>query len=72
MRWEDRPLWYDLYESFPPKEEPRFDRPKPNLPLKQIFYQEDKIRAYFFNAPKNLTSIKCFLLLDYFKVAKKT
>lgn len=45
LKWEDRPLWYDIYEAFPPKEEPRFDRPVPNIKLKHIFYEEDKIRA---------------------------
>lgn len=45
LNWEDRPLWYDVYTSFPPKEEPRFDRPAPNIKLRQIFYEDDKIRA---------------------------
>lgn len=45
MAWEDRPLWYDIYEAFPPKEEPRYDRAVPNMPLKKIFYEEDVIRA---------------------------
>lgn len=43
--WEERPVWYDIYEAFPPKDEPRFDRPIPNMKLKKIFYEEDKIRA---------------------------
>lgn len=46
LKWEDRPLWFDIYEKFPPKEEPRYDRPAPNIPIKNIFYEEDKIRAY--------------------------
>lgn len=45
MGWEERPLWYDIYETFPPKDEPRFDRPVPNMKLKEIFYEEDNIRA---------------------------
>lgn len=45
MNWEDRPIWYDIYEAFPPKDEPRFDRPAPNLKLKPILYKEDKVRA---------------------------
>lgn len=45
LKWEDRPLWYDIYEAFPPKDEPRFDRPAPNMSLRKIFYEEDKIRA---------------------------
>lgn len=45
MKWEDRPLWYDLYNVFPPKDEPRYDRPAPETPVPAIFYEEDKIRA---------------------------
>lgn len=45
LNWEDRPIWYDVYAAFPPKEEPRFDRPAPNIKLRQIFYEDDKIRA---------------------------
>lgn len=45
LKWEDRPLWFDIYEKFPPKEEPRFDRPAPSIPLRKIFYAEDKARA---------------------------
>ncbi|XP_044745838.1 probable 28S ribosomal protein S23, mitochondrial [Coccinella septempunctata] len=53
-RWEDRPLWFDIYEAFPPKDEPTFSRPAPNLKLRQIFYQEDKIRAQFHKRNKYL------------------
>lgn len=45
MKAENRPLWYDLYEAFPPKLEPRFDRAAPNIPVREIFYKEDPIRA---------------------------
>lgn len=44
---ENLPLWYDVYKTFPPKYEPRFDRPAPETPLKNIFYEEDLIRAKF-------------------------
>ncbi|XP_055534016.1 probable 28S ribosomal protein S23, mitochondrial [Wyeomyia smithii] len=47
MKWDDRPLWYDVVVAFPPKEEPRYDRPAPNVPLRSIFYAEDKIRAIY-------------------------
>ncbi|RZC34970.1 28S ribosomal protein S23, mitochondrial [Asbolus verrucosus] len=60
LSWEDRPLWYDLYEAFPPKEEPRFDRPAPNLPLKKIFYEEDNIRALFHQRNKNIGATNMF------------
>ncbi|CAH1160057.1 unnamed protein product [Phaedon cochleariae] len=54
LNWQDRPLWYDIYEAFPPKEEPRFDRPIPNMKLKTIFYKEDKIRAMFHRNNKHI------------------
>ncbi|XP_043239692.1 probable 28S ribosomal protein S23, mitochondrial [Amphibalanus amphitrite] len=43
----DRPLWYDIYEAFPPRLEPRFDRPIKVKPVQPIFYQEDSVRARF-------------------------
>nr|XP_019551126.2 28S ribosomal protein S23, mitochondrial-like [Aedes albopictus] len=47
MKWDDRPLWYDVVKAFPPKEEPRFDRPAPNVTVRPIFYAEDAVRAKF-------------------------
>ncbi|XP_017483292.1 PREDICTED: probable 28S ribosomal protein S23, mitochondrial [Rhagoletis zephyria] len=47
MRFEDRPIWYDLYAAFPPKLEPRFDRPAQDIKIKNIFYAEDVARAKF-------------------------
>jgi len=43
----DRPLWYDIYEAFPPRLEPRFDRPVKIVPVMPIFYPEDTVRARF-------------------------
>ncbi|XP_074037765.1 small ribosomal subunit protein mS23 [Leptinotarsa decemlineata] len=61
LSWEDRPLWYDIYEAFPPKDEPKFDRVVPNIKLKKIFYEEDKIRAMFQrNNKQNLGSTNLF------------
>ncbi|CAG9857912.1 unnamed protein product [Phyllotreta striolata] len=60
INWADRPLWYDVYEAFPPKEEPRFDRPAPNMTLKKIFYEEDKLRAMFHRNNKHLGSSNMF------------
>lgn len=48
MRVEDKPIWYDVYAAFPPQLEPRYDRPAANINVKQIFYEEDVIRAYVF------------------------
>lgn len=45
MKPQDKPLWYDVYEAFPPKYEPRFDRPASKEEIRQIFYPEDLIRA---------------------------
>ncbi|XP_065076159.1 small ribosomal subunit protein mS23 [Ochlerotatus camptorhynchus] len=53
MKWDDRPLWYDIVKAFPPKEEPRFDRPAPNVSVKPIFYPEDIIRSKFHKQNRN-------------------
>ena len=45
MKEEDKPMWYDVYKAFPPKYEPRYDRPAPDTPIRQILYPEDVIRA---------------------------
>lgn len=45
---EDKlPLWYDVYKAFPPKYEPKYDRPSSQAPIRNIFYKEDVIRAQF-------------------------
>jgi len=45
MKPEDKPIWYDVYETFPPKIEPVFGRKDPDIPIRNILYQEDIIRA---------------------------
>ena len=51
IKYEDRPVWYDVYRVFPPKYEPQFDR-QPVLPegtpeeVPNILYKEDVARAY--------------------------
>ncbi|XP_014366873.2 28S ribosomal protein S23, mitochondrial [Papilio machaon] len=48
MKPDDRPLWFDVYRAFPPNEEPRFARPKPEVKkIRQILYKEDAIRSKF-------------------------
>ncbi|XP_013143125.1 PREDICTED: 28S ribosomal protein S23, mitochondrial [Papilio polytes] len=48
MKPDDRPLWFDVYRAFPPNEEPKFARPKPEVKkIRQILYKEDAIRAKF-------------------------
>lgn len=45
MKKEDTPLWYVIYEAFPPKVEPCYARPVPTTPIRPILYKEDLIRA---------------------------
>ncbi|XP_071553669.1 small ribosomal subunit protein mS23 isoform X1 [Temnothorax nylanderi] len=47
LKEEDTPLWVAVYEAFPPKYEPRYDRRLPKKPVRPIFYEEDLIRARF-------------------------
>lgn len=42
---EDKPIWYEIYALHPPFEEPRYDRPAPEIEVREIFYPEDNIRA---------------------------
>ncbi|XP_068206588.1 small ribosomal subunit protein mS23 [Palaemon carinicauda] len=48
MKPADKPLWYDVYEAFPPKLEPRFDRKVQEKPIRNILYPEDVVRAQFY------------------------
>ncbi|XP_055843940.1 probable 28S ribosomal protein S23, mitochondrial [Episyrphus balteatus] len=57
MKPEDKPIWYDVYAAFPPKVEPRFDRPIPNLPIRKIFYAEDVVRAKYHKMIKSYEQI---------------
>ncbi|XP_065223717.1 small ribosomal subunit protein mS23 [Planococcus citri] len=43
----DKPLWYDIYQAFPPIDEPSFARRVTIKKVKPIFYPEDRIRAKF-------------------------
>uniref|UniRef100_A0A034WQZ9 Small ribosomal subunit protein mS23 n=2 Tax=Endopterygota TaxID=33392 RepID=A0A034WQZ9_BACDO len=57
MKYEDRPIWFDLYTAFPPKLEPRFDRPASDTKIKNIFYAEDVTRAKFHKRTKQNETI---------------
>ncbi|KAJ8910590.1 hypothetical protein NQ315_013559 [Exocentrus adspersus] len=35
MHWQDRPVWYDIYNAFPPFDEPTFHRSGSNIELKK-------------------------------------
>ncbi|XP_027234080.2 small ribosomal subunit protein mS23 [Penaeus vannamei] len=50
IKASEKPLWYEVYEAFPPKYEPRFDRPVQEKKIRQILYTEDVIRAKFYKA----------------------
>eukprot|EP00095_Tigriopus_kingsejongensis_P007549 snap_masked-scaffold104_size368486-processed-gene-2.3 protein:Tk07549 transcript:snap_masked-scaffold104_size368486-processed-gene-2.3-mRNA-1 annotation:"28s ribosomal protein mitochondrial" len=49
VKEEHTPLWYPLYEAFPPQHEPRWDRvPQRDTPIPRILYREDMVRAQFY------------------------
>ncbi|XP_030683592.1 28S ribosomal protein S23, mitochondrial isoform X2 [Nomascus leucogenys] len=48
---KEKPLWFDIYNAFPPLREPVFQRPrvrygKAKAPIQDIWYHEDRIRAF--------------------------
>lgn len=45
LQAEKRPLWYDVYERFPPQVEPLGIREVPTKPIRTILYHEDEKRA---------------------------
>ncbi|OWK14025.1 MRPS23 [Cervus elaphus hippelaphus] len=52
---KEKPLWFDIYNAFPPLRDPVFRRPrlrygKAKSPTQDIFYHEDQIRAKFYSA----------------------
>ncbi|KAI8507451.1 structural constituent of ribosome [Branchiostoma belcheri] len=61
MKHEERPLWYDVYAAFPPRDPPLAERSYDIKPVRQILYPEDKIRAAFYKTystprPMDLTN----------------
>lgn len=50
----EKPIWYDVYEAFPPKRDPLYVRPhtksftKKQETVPEIFYREDEVRANFY------------------------
>ncbi|XP_043263373.1 probable 28S ribosomal protein S23, mitochondrial [Colletes gigas] len=57
MKDENIPIWYEVYKTFPPIYEPRYDRPGSKEPLRNIYYEEDLVRAKFHNDMKFLPSM---------------
>uniref|UniRef100_A0A8P0TJV6 Small ribosomal subunit protein mS23 n=1 Tax=Canis lupus familiaris TaxID=9615 RepID=A0A8P0TJV6_CANLF len=52
---KEKPLWFDVYDAFPPLREPVFRRPrlrygKAKAAIQDILYPEDRIRAKFYSA----------------------
>lgn len=46
MKFDERPLFYDVYEAFPPMKEPVYHtKVDPSWKIRQIFYAEDMERA---------------------------
>lgn len=65
----ERPLWYDVYRSFPPAQEPSLSRPAPQLNIPKLIYPEDIVRAYAtFQCIKWLLSIDFNFLLIFYTV----
>ncbi|XP_078043675.1 mitochondrial ribosomal protein S23 [Augochlora pura] len=52
------PLWYKVYEAFPPKYEPLYSRPASTKPIIDIFYKEDILRATFHKQRKYIPEIE--------------
>ena len=48
IKSEQIPLWVPIYEAFPPKYEPRWDRVAEEKTIVKILYPEDKVRAKFY------------------------
>lgn len=60
-----KPIWFDVYDAFPPKKEPLYVKPhtrttKKQDPVPEILYREDGIRAKFFE--QYGTGYRSFLL----------
>ncbi|XP_071535958.1 small ribosomal subunit protein mS23 isoform X1 [Panulirus ornatus] len=66
MKPQDKPLWYDIYEAFPPKYEPKFDRPVQETEIPDIFYSEDVIRA-----ASGMSYSGCLCMWSSFKLLRK-
>ncbi|ETE64395.1 28S ribosomal protein S23, mitochondrial, partial [Ophiophagus hannah] len=55
MRESQKPIWYDVYEAFPPLREPTYRNIRPLVgkvtdTVPPILYPEDQIRAKFYEA----------------------
>lgn len=58
IREEHAPMWLSIYEKYPPKHEPRWDRkPERDTPIPKILYEEDVIRAQFYRQFGNRSEV---------------
>jgi len=58
MKPSEKPVWYEVYEAFPPANEPNYGRKAPaDVPVRQILYAEDKIRAKYWKKYGSPTTI---------------
>jgi len=49
VKYEERPLWYDVYRVFPPKYEPRYEREIEECgEVQPVLYDEDLVKAKLF------------------------
>lgn len=55
IKQTEKPIWYDVYEAFPPKRDPLYVKPhtrpctkKKKETVPEIFYREDEARAKFY------------------------
>ncbi|XP_072099249.1 small ribosomal subunit protein mS23 [Mobula birostris] len=58
LKESEKPIWYDVYATFPPKREPIYRKPRERFgkaqdPVQEIFYQEDVIRVKFYKVYGN-------------------
>ena len=48
LKRSEQPLWYDVFEAFPPQVEPLYDRPSIDRMPINLLYKEDVIRAFVY------------------------
>ncbi|CAH8450557.1 unnamed protein product [Heterobilharzia americana] len=64
LAYEDRPLWYDVYEAFPPRVDPTYGRPCPTNTVQNILYPEDCERAAFSRSSYKMELLNMFKMTD--------
>ncbi|KAH8851446.1 28S ribosomal protein S23, mitochondrial [Schistosoma japonicum] len=64
LAYEHRPLWYDVYEAFPPRVDPAYHRPCPTNTVRNILYPEDCERAAFYGGQYKSETLNMFKLMD--------